>query len=58
MIIKSKTVQFRRQYGLKLPDCIIAATACYLGIPIFSSSKERLPDVENVKVSSLTRLYG
>lgn len=37
--IKSRTVQLRRQYGLKLPDCIIAATACYLGIPIFTADK-------------------
>jgi len=41
--IKSRTVQLRRQYGLKLPDCIIAATACYLGIPIFSADKDFLP---------------
>jgi len=41
--IKSKTVQLRRQYGLKLPDCIIAATACYLGIPIFSADTDFLP---------------
>ncbi|HED37222.1 MAG TPA: type II toxin-antitoxin system VapC family toxin [Ignavibacteria bacterium] len=41
--IKNKAVQFRRQYGLKLPDCIIAATACYLGIPIFSADTDFLP---------------
>lgn len=41
--IKSKTVQFRKQYGLKLPDCIIAATAYYLGIPIFSADTDFLP---------------
>jgi len=41
--IKSKTVEFRRRYGLKLPDCIIAATACYLGIPIFSADTDFLP---------------
>ncbi len=41
--IKSRTVELRRQYGLKLPDCIIAATACYLGIPIFSADTDFLP---------------
>jgi len=41
--IKSRTVQLRRQYGLKLPDCIIAATACYLGIPIFSADTDFIP---------------
>jgi predicted nucleic acid-binding protein len=38
--IKSKTIQLRRQYGLKLPDSIIAATACYLGIPLFSADMD------------------
>ncbi len=41
--IKSRTVQLRRQYGLKLPDCIIAATSCYLGIPLFSADTDFLP---------------
>lgn len=38
--IKNKTIQFRRKYGLKLPDSIIAATANYLGIPLFSGDKD------------------
>ena len=37
--IKDGTVQFRRKYGLKLPDSIIAATAYYLGIPLLSADK-------------------
>ena len=41
--IKNRTVELRRQYGLKLPDCIIAGTACYLGIPIFSADTDFLP---------------
>ena len=41
--IKSRTVELRRQYGLKLPDCIIAATASYLGIPIFSADTDFKP---------------
>lgn len=32
--IKSITVQFRKDYRLKLPDSIIAATAFYLNIPL------------------------
>ena len=38
--IKNGTVQFRRVHGLKLPDSIIAATANYLGIPLFSGDKD------------------
>jgi hypothetical protein len=40
--IKDGTVQFRRKYGLKLPDGIIAATAYYLGIPLLSADKDFL----------------
>ena len=40
--IKDGTVQFRRKYGLKLPDSIIAATAYYLGIPLLSADKDFL----------------
>ncbi len=38
--IKEASVRFRRRYGLKLPDCIIAATAYYLGIPLISADKD------------------
>lgn len=37
--IKGNTIQFRREYGIKLPDCIVAATAAYLGMPLFSADK-------------------
>ena len=40
--IKDGTIQFRRKYGLKLPDSIIAATAYYLGIPLLSGDKDFL----------------
>jgi len=40
--IKNGTIRFRRNYGLKLPDSIIAATAYYLGIPLLSGDKDFL----------------
>jgi len=40
--IKEWTVVFRRKYGLKLPDAIIAATAYYLGSPLISADKDFL----------------
>jgi predicted nucleic acid-binding protein len=38
--IKELTIQIRREYGIKLPDCIIAASAMYLGLPLLSADKE------------------
>ncbi|MEX1274541.1 MAG: type II toxin-antitoxin system VapC family toxin [Bacteroidota bacterium] len=38
--IKETTVALRRKYELKLPDCIIIATARYLGIPLITADKD------------------
>lgn len=35
--IKESTVTFRSNYGLKLPDAIIAASAEYFNIPLFTA---------------------
>lgn len=35
--IKEITTYIRRQYNLKLPDAIIAATSIFLGVPLLSS---------------------
>lgn len=35
--IKDITIDLRRNYKLKLPDAIIAATAIFLGIPLISA---------------------
>ena len=40
--IKESSIKFRKTYGLKLPDAIIAGTAHYLGIPLFSADKDFL----------------
>ncbi len=42
-LIKDYAIKFRRKYNLKLPDSIIAATAHYLAIPLFSADKDFLP---------------
>lgn len=39
-LIKENTVEIRKKYSLKLPDCIILATSLYLNIPIISADKE------------------
>ena len=46
--IKYITINLRRQYSLKLPDAIVAATAIFLGIPLISA------DTHFEKVSELT----
>ncbi|MCF0056512.1 type II toxin-antitoxin system VapC family toxin [Dyadobacter sp. CY356] len=38
--IKEITKQIRRNYSLKLPDAIIAATAIFLGVPLLSADKQ------------------
>ena len=35
--IKEKTIDLRKSYKLKLPDCIIAATSEYLGLPLMTA---------------------
>lgn len=35
--IKEKTIEIRKQFKVKLPDSIIAATAQYLNIPLLTS---------------------
>ncbi|MCP1381822.1 PIN domain-containing protein [Runella salmonicolor] len=38
--IKEITKQIRRNYRLKLPDAIVAATAIFLGIPLISADNQ------------------
>lgn len=38
--IKSLAIRLRRQYSIKLPDCIIAATAIYYDSPLLTSDKD------------------
>jgi predicted nucleic acid-binding protein len=41
--IKDYTIEFRKKYKLKLPDCILAATAQYLAIPLFTADADFKP---------------
>jgi predicted nucleic acid-binding protein len=38
-MIKSEVIHLRKAYSLKLPDCIVAATAIYMDLPIITSDK-------------------
>lgn len=38
--IKSEAISLRKQYGLKLPDCIIAATAISLQLTLITADKQ------------------
>lgn len=38
--IKNAAITIRRQYRLKLPDAIIAATALHLGLPLFTRNSK------------------
>lgn len=44
--IKELTIELRRRHGLKVPDCLIAATAIYLDLPLITSDRgfDRLKD--------------
>ncbi len=37
--IKSEVLKLKKNYSIKLPDCIIAATALYLDLPLITSDK-------------------
>lgn len=39
MAIKNHTVNLKQKYSLKLPDCIIAATALFIGFPFITADK-------------------
>ena len=39
-LIKDITIKLRREYSLKLPDCIIQATALYLNIPLLTADTD------------------
>lgn len=38
--IKSEAISLRKQYGLKIPDCIIAATAISLNLSLITADKQ------------------
>jgi predicted nucleic acid-binding protein len=37
--IKQEVIKLRRNYNIKLPDCIVAATAMYLDLPLITADK-------------------
>ena len=45
--IKSKTIYIRKNYNIKLPDSIIAASALNFNLPLFSADKgfEKIEDL-------------
>lgn len=49
--IKKLTVELRTKYKLKLPDAIIAATACYYQLPLISADKafNKVKEIELVQ---------
>ena len=48
--IKQLAIKFRKQYKVKLPDTIIAATSLYLNIPLITADSDfkKLKDLELV----------
>ena len=38
--IKNESIYLRKQYNLKLPDCIVAATAISLNLPLITSDQQ------------------
>ncbi|MHB1278253.1 MAG: type II toxin-antitoxin system VapC family toxin [Bacteroidia bacterium] len=37
--IKRNVIALRNSYSIKLPDCIVASTAIYLGLPLVTADK-------------------
>lgn len=38
--VKNESISLRKQYGLKIPDCIVAATAISLNLPLITADKQ------------------
>jgi predicted nucleic acid-binding protein len=49
--IKDITIKLRKQYSLKLPDCIIAATSLWLNMPLITA------DSHFKKVDTIDLIY-
>ena len=49
--IKQLTIEYRKRYKLKLPDCLVAATAQYLDLPLITA------DADFKKVEELNLIY-
>jgi predicted nucleic acid-binding protein len=51
--IKSEAIRLRRDFKLKLPDAIIAATARYLHLPLLTADKhfKKIDDIELLFIS-------
>jgi predicted nucleic acid-binding protein len=48
--IKALTIKLRRNYRLKLPDAIIAATALHLGLPLITRNMKDFKDIIELKL--------
>ena len=51
--IKALTIKTRARHKTKLPDAVIAATAMYFDIPLFTMDKgfEKIDDLQSVILS-------
>jgi len=51
--IKEITIEIRAKFKIKLPDAIIAATALYFDLPLFTMDKgfDRIKDLQSVILS-------
>lgn len=48
--IKNAAINIRRNYRLKLPDAIIAATALHLGVPLMTRNTRDFKDIPELRL--------
>ena len=48
--IKNAAIKIRRNYRLKLPDAIIAATALHLGVPLITRNTRDFKDISELRL--------
>lgn len=48
--IKNAAIKIRRNYRLKLPDAIIAATALHLGVPLITRNTRDFKDIPELQL--------
>lgn len=53
--VKIQTIEIRKNYGIKLPDSLICATALVNNLTLISNDKQ-LQKIEDLKVLSLSQL--
>jgi predicted nucleic acid-binding protein len=54
--IKLKTIELRKTYGIKLPDAIIAATACVMDLTLITNDRRGFKKIASLKMLNTSEM--